>query len=102
MYALPVEEPVVLKDRVYDDETSVQPTFTPKTISNSVSLAKYQEMRQVTVVNEEGEEMEYELCIPQVTQISRKGSLEIIFNREIVPLTDADIFNIQNSGVIQF
>lgn len=59
-------------------------------------------MRQVTVVNEEGEEMEYELCIPQVTQISRKGSLEIIFNREIVPLTDADIFNIQNSGVIQF
>ena len=91
-----------MKDRVYDDETSVQPTFTPTTISNSVSLAKYQEMRKVTVVNEEGEEMEYELCIPQVTQISRKGSLEIIFNREIVPLTDADIFNIENSGVIQF
>ncbi len=91
-----------MKDRVYDDETSVQPTFTPTTISNSVSLAKYQEMRKVTVVNEEGEEMEYELCIPQVSQISRKGSLEIIFNREIVPLTDADIFNIENSGVIQF
>ncbi len=46
-----------MQDKVYNEETSVQPTFTPKTITNSVSPAKFQEMRQVTVVNEEGVEM---------------------------------------------
>jgi len=59
-------------------------------------------MRKTTVTTPEGKEIVYDLCVPSVTQVSRKGRLEVVFNREIVPLTDEDIFNIENSGVIQF
>jgi len=74
----------------------------PQTITNTLSLANYKASRQKVVKNPDGTETVYDLCVPSVTQISRKGRLEVVFNREIVPLTAEDIFNIENSGVIQF
>lgn len=69
-------------------------------MTSTVSLEKFKEMRFATVVNEDGTEEVVELCIPSVTQVSRKGRLEVIFNREIEPLSAKDIFDIENSGVL--
>ena len=73
-----------------------------QTVTNTLSLADYKASRTAVVKNSDGTEVVYDLCVPSVTQVSRKGRLEVVFNREIVPLTEEDMFKIENAGVLQF
>lgn len=52
------------------------------------------------MIKDDGTEEAVELCIPSVTQVSRKGRLEFIFNRDIEPFSAENIFDIENSGVL--
>jgi len=51
---IPPEEPVKMTDKVFEEESTFQPTFKKITIPQSVSIADFKSMRQKTVVTSDG------------------------------------------------